>query len=75
VELPVRRRGFHQPVGAKLRILYEPGHPEGWIQGPLPEPGHELILAGVGVGMFGFGVVLLILGWISRQRSRRPFWL
>jgi hypothetical protein len=75
VEVPIRSRGFHEPAGTKLRILYEPGAPEGWRQAPMENPSHELILAGVGIGISLSGVVMLVLGWMARRRSGRPFWL
>jgi hypothetical protein len=75
VEIRARMRGFHDAVGSKLRIYYDPGDPHRWRRGPRPNPSAELALAGVGVGFFLFGVVLLVLGWFARRQSGRPFWL
>jgi hypothetical protein len=74
VEVRARMRGFHDAVGSKLKIVYDPGDPRRWHRAPRPNPSHELVLAGVGVGFMLFGVVLLVLGWFARRRSGRPFW-
>jgi len=74
VEIQSRLRGFHDDVGSKLRIYYDPGDPHRWRRGPMPNPSEELILAGVGVGFALVGVALLVLGWFARSLSGRPFW-
>lgn len=74
-EIHVQRRGFHKPVGDKLRVLYVPGNLEGFKLAPLANPGKELVLAVIGCAIFLLGIVLFVLGWMARRRSGRPFWL
>ena len=74
-EIYIRRRGIHEPVGSKLKVLYVPGNLEGFRRAPLTDPSQELILAWVGVSISVLGIILLIFGWMARRRSGRPFWL
>jgi hypothetical protein len=73
MEMPIYWRGHHPTPGSTIVIVYDPSNPKRWSREPGADPVFGVILAWIGVALFGVGAFLLTLGWVSRRRNCRPF--